>query len=1385
MHRAEKTSSKLCRDRELDAAKAIHRKKLQETRSAIDTHKPRTSTMYHLLHNMKRERELEDRQDEIERHNTLLVNRMTDVLHCSAWDFHPSPASSVNTVSYTVYGSPRHSPHKPSAPAKKSLNETSRTQKLRQIHSDNLAITRRVRQSSTHYKNSRLHKDWQQSVKYLKAICAFPLLKPSPPSPREAPLPLVNPREFLRAQALDEEEDDLLEYYNLSLPTLAVPAATPPRAPVLRHKKARGFEPKRVGARPGLPVLDHMSPRFKWGPSSQFVTAAAPTPPKAPPPYLFKKGRAVDGTYLVLTVATAHTYGMTVGAYDGETCRSYELDVSKDDMLRLLRDAISVRDEFAVEAISQLLCDRLRFDASTLFLALDAPRTVAGLEQRTLFCSVQPHSVGTDRFLVTVASTDTGVRVTAVHNRSRASCSLALTFDELVQTLRSLRRVATSVEGAVSVLLPCLVVEDGIIAFRRPAPPPAPRRPVLWETERELQGQHWRWRLECDAGDLLLVATDPSDGAATMELPLHNEVETPSADALLARVTIGPNRRLQVSSPSRPSTTEHADTVLSKLAEMENDMRRFIEQHHSSARLLDAMARPDVSETIADEEEDEEEDEQIGALAATRIQAQFRGALVRRGTMELRRSLGMRVDIAPLELDKAAAATRIQAHVRGAISRQARAKDEVRPLPSFELSPSEERGLSRLQARVRGSLVRRRLHDEPMPMELFDPRAQAATQIQARFRGTLSRQLLHKAEKAGDQPAQRSFRGTLAPQRSFRGSLARRDHDHDHDEVVAVDRPLTPHHSALPRQSSRAAGLAEPTWTFQKAHMGDERLQGHRPTVFGVVLEATARGLATKRPASAVPAPVATPKSHAKIADLVTRNRPKAASSADLIKSFESAVRKVVDGKRSDADKLQYTCAKKAEDVARARLVRQDLRRECDALGITTASSDTDRLQAVASYSRRPFYSKSSNIRDLEEKLALKTTEVYAVVRKILSYEHIKRRHEAEKAALVQLQHKLTHDLWDKNHRIQELHRLEIVASDALNSTQSRLAELKAEIAREVRLFETELSHRERWLREKAKFNAFYAQQVESIPDLVGGRRSSALTNVGHHTPAGKRWSFPMVVRALEGSRHEDKRCEEAFRRLGLTGDRVNPAEIVLLCKAHDQLRDELVARQATQAEHLKRVKQRLRGVRAELQGTRSKSARRLDRDGDDLALALQRQETKLGHARDEYDYVQQIVHPVKAGIQQIVSQVTAETVNADSIKAIEAALERVERQLVGLLEDEAVDALKTTTNLVRLAAANSNLMHKQAAWTKATGITSPHNVRVKPKEEWSFPQHSAERSPTKTAGKHHRATTTLALRDVEDAADGAADDVMDRDTVKQISSTLYAMSRKKRESGQ
>lgn len=144
-------------------------------------------------------------------------------------------------------------------------------------------------------------------------------------------------------------------------------------------------------------------------------------------------------------------------------------------------------------------------------------------------------------------------------------------------------------------------------------------------------------------------------------------------------------------------------------------------------------------------------------------------------------------------------------------------------------------------------------------------------------------------------------------------------------------------------------------------------------------------------------------------------------SSDDLIRDLEAKVRKVVEQKRAESDKLRFNVGKKREDVARAKALLQDLIKDSEALGLhyqeESATDDCNqqedgdnqtpdlkltedpeileergRLQPIASISRRPVYSKHTNISELETKLEKRVKEMHHVHRRTLVLEHIKKR---------------------------------------------------------------------------------------------------------------------------------------------------------------------------------------------------------------------------------------------------------------------------------------------------------------------------------------------------------------------------------------------------------
>ncbi|KAF0704990.1 Aste57867_7174 [Aphanomyces stellatus] len=797
MHRAEKTSSKVCRERELEVAKTIHHKKLGETRSAIDTKKPRTSSMYHMTRNKRRERMAEEREHEIERVNHILVNRMNDVINCSTWEFHPT--TSVEDVSYTVYHSPRHSPRKPVAPTKKSLNDGFRTRKLRQIESDNATHKERLRTSRTHYKNTKLVNEWKQSVKYLKSICAFPLLgRTTGPPPENDRFDYPPPA---RPSLLDDSglaDDNLLEFYSMSLPTINVkekqlPPHEPTRPPPLPEhqrldfrspaKPKPSFQPKRVGMRPGLPSLDPLSPRFKWGPRG--FPLADPSLLDADMPYIFKQCRVVDGVYFVLTVTSGHTYGMNVVAYDGETCRSYELAVSKEHVLKILRDCVSIREEFSVEVISRFLCDKLQFIPHVLYIPLEEPvvasprvvgkATPATITKTSIFCMFHIVPLApppTPPYLVSVASSGDGASVhfTAEDPTTHQRYATTKSATDIVAYLKDKSTPKfTTVEAAAVAVLPFLTIEDGRLTWLSGVTPARGSTASVFKSTRWIDGTYYRLNvraLDEPRGSVDIVAYD-SEVCESIHVTLTAAQSTDVVvngnwEVILdhLRVDKGPPRGLRFDSQavsSKASTTISASSEgtsnESNIAATRPPQPLNVVQAQAddmAETQVEAAKTPQASLRAAQARQREEEQRQAAHVIKTtylrsihqkkRAKKRQHNIVLCGGTPPTEGHKSNKTD--NVRAEKAAVA--IQKIVRGSIARHT----VVVEMKRNEHEEQVFRSVTKIQARVRGAQTRQHMETHQHKSvddanEVAPWRSEAATVIQARIRGSLARKSMH------------------------------------------------------------------------------------------------------------------------------------------------------------------------------------------------------------------------------------------------------------------------------------------------------------------------------------------------------------------------------------------------------------------------------------------------------------------------------------------------------------------------------------------------------------------------------------------------------------------------------------------------------------------
>ncbi|KAF1772384.1 hypothetical protein GQ600_4932 [Phytophthora cactorum] len=261
------------------------------------------------------------------------------------------------------------------------------------------------------------------------------------------------------------------------------------------------------------------------------------------------------------------------------------------------------------------------------------------------------------------------------------------------------------------------------------------------------------------------------------------------------------------------------------------------------------------------------------------------------------------------------------------------------------------------------------------------------------------------------------------------------------------------------------------------------------------------------RPQSAALLPTA-PESPSRNVPGAVNGERVGATSEELIRDLEHKVRKVVELKRAKSDKLRFEVAKKREEVQKAKLVLQDLIKDSEALGLHynrgnnqtedrgghNLSSDKiveepNRLQPIASISRRPVYSKHTKINELEAKLEKRAQASHEVLRSTMVLEHIKKRLLSERIEVTQETNELKAHLQTLITRHRSCRRKK--------STRARLAEQKAEMATNQRKYKREVEMRQKWAREKAKFEKYYNDQMQTLIDNQGQNATSDGSAIG------------------------------------------------------------------------------------------------------------------------------------------------------------------------------------------------------------------------------------------------------------------------------------------------
>ncbi|XP_069118306.1 annexin A6-like isoform X3 [Argopecten irradians] len=137
--------NKLLQKYEEEKAYRIHKRKLAESRTRLDTKSPKKYP--HVIVRLKRIQQEEERQAEVDHENKVLLQKMTHIMK-----------SRPEIDNWNEY-------------EPKSLNYGSREKMLREIQMQNIGIARRLDRAQPVYKNDDLENEYQQK-RYLQALWA-------------------------------------------------------------------------------------------------------------------------------------------------------------------------------------------------------------------------------------------------------------------------------------------------------------------------------------------------------------------------------------------------------------------------------------------------------------------------------------------------------------------------------------------------------------------------------------------------------------------------------------------------------------------------------------------------------------------------------------------------------------------------------------------------------------------------------------------------------------------------------------------------------------------------------------------------------------------------------------------------------------------------------------------------------------------------------------------------------------------------------------------------------------------------------------------------------------------------------------------------------------
>jgi len=487
-----------------------------------------------------------------------------------------------------------------------------------------------------------------------------------------------------------------------------------------------------------------------------------------------------------------------------------------------------------------------------------------------------------------------------------------------------------------------------------------------------------------------------------------------------------------------------------------------------------------------------------------------------------------------------------------------------------------------------------------------------------------------------------------------------------------------------------------------------------------------------------------------------TGKRP---TSKNLIKGLEENVRKVLETKRNEYDRTHFELQQKQKELAALRLQLGDLAKDGKALGLDEFPNEKERMASIPSISNRKVFTKHTHLSKMVAALEKKKQQIQKVVHTGRIYDHMRHRLMQQRVEEKRINRDLKAELRRRQIKHKELTRDEQAVADALRKAQFRLAQLKKDVERDLFLWRSEIADRESWQKQKQKFEDFVTKQIERQREIelevqgdLNEEEEEELKAKNAASMFANRHIARKLSQTLKTTTEEERRYEEAFRKIGVKLENLDPKSIIETCLAQDEIRKDLIEKRTLEEERVEDLKKQLAAAQEELNNTMYDQERTTNRVLSDREKELNEAEKQLEAERSEFQFMQATVQPVKIGIQHLAKKVLDVQVDLSDIAEIEWVMNQVQSKLAKIIEETRQD-VGTVRSPTPAAAGKSDtpagvrrtslsLAGLTDAEENASWLLSPFNVRVQAKkealemEEENDGAESARRRPKKR-GKH------------------------------------------------